>query len=175
MRKIDRTACAIVLWIAVCFCVSCTPGIRLNTQGAQDSEVTGTYTMILFGCNFYDDLETIAFLDKESDQYIFEPYAPDFKFRIRKEVEAKEALAEVTDFLHCNSAFQNSQLSKIIAPSGEIVGYEVRPLYNSLVYGSGEVLLRDYRIKDNKVVIWIKLAPWVENMRSGGSGTIEAN
>ncbi|MBS1126917.1 MAG: hypothetical protein H6Q93_906, partial [Nitrospirae bacterium] len=54
MRKIDRTACAIVLWIAVCFCVSCTPGIRLNTQGAQDSEVTGTYTMILFGCNFYD-------------------------------------------------------------------------------------------------------------------------
>jgi hypothetical protein len=132
--------------------------------------VTGTYTVIFYGCNFYEDFETIAFLDKEGDQYIFEPYAPDFKYRIRKGVGEKEALAEATNFLHCNTAFQSSQLSKIIAPSGVIVGYEVRPLYYSFVYGSGDVLLRDYRIKDHKVVIWIKLAPWVENMLSGGSG-----
>jgi hypothetical protein len=170
MRKIDRIACVTVFGILVCFCVSCTPGIRLNTQLAQDSEVTGTYTVIFYGCNFYEDFETIAFLDKEGDQYIFEPYAPDFKYRIRKGVGAKEALAEATNFLHCNTAFQRPQLSKIIAPSGVIVGYEVRPLYYPFVYGSGDVLLKDYRIKDHKVVIWIKLAPWVENMLSGGSG-----
>jgi len=169
MRKIDRMACVTVLGIVVCFCVSCTPGVRLNTQGAQDFEVTGTYTVIFYGCNFYEDFETIAFLDKEGDQYIFEPYAPNFKYRIRKGVEAKEALSEATNFLHCNTAFQSSQLSKIIAPSGVIVGYEVMPLYYPFVYGSGDVLLRDYRIKDHKVVIWIKLAPWVENMLSGGS------
>jgi hypothetical protein len=169
MRKIDRIACVTLLGIVVFFC-SCTPGIRLNTQESQDSEVTETYTVIYYGCNFYEDFETIAFLDKEGDQYIFEPYAPDFMYRIRKGVGAKEALTEATNFLHCNTAFQSSQLSKIIAPDGVIVGYEVRPLYYPFVYGSGDALLRSYRIKDNKVVIWIKLAPWVEHMLSGGSG-----
>ena len=170
MKKILRIAYVTVFGIVVCFCVSCTSGIRLNTQGAQDSEVTGTYTIIFYGCNFYEDFETIAFLDKEGDHYIFEPYAPDFKFKIKKGVGAEEALAEATNFTHCNTAFQSSQLSKIIAPSGEIVGYEVRPLYYTYVYGSGDVLLRDYQLKDHKVVIWIKLAPWVENMLSGGNG-----
>lgn len=32
--------------------VSCTQEIRLNTQGAQDSEVSGNYTAIYYGCNF---------------------------------------------------------------------------------------------------------------------------
>jgi hypothetical protein len=175
MEKIGRMAYGTVFGVVVCVCVSCTPGIRLNTQGAQDFDVRGTYTIIFYGCNFYEDFETIAFLDKEDDQYIFEPYAPDFRFRIKKGVGGEDALAEAVTFLHCNTAFQSSQLSKIIAPSGEIVGYEVRPLYYPYVYGSGDVLLRDYRIKDHKVVIWIKLAPWVENMLSGGSENYDAN
>lgn len=174
MRTIDRRSGFAYFLIIACLCVSCAPGMRLNTQGAEDSEVTGTYTVILYGCNFSEDLETIAFLDREGDQYVFEPYAPDFKFRTMKSVGAKEALAKAADFLHCNTAFLQTQLSRILAPHGEIIGYEARPRYRSFVYGSGEVLLRDYRLQDNTVTIWIRLAPWVEDMLSGGDGRIDS-
>jgi hypothetical protein len=143
---------------------SCTPGIRLNTQAAQDSQVAGTYTVIFYGCNFLDDLETIAFLDKEDDRYTFEPFAPDFNYRVKKGIDAKDALAEATKFISCNSSFSRAQLSRILAPDGDTIGYEVRPLYHSFTYGVNDVLSTDYRIKGDKVVITVGLVPSVERM-----------
>ncbi|MGE5299335.1 MAG: hypothetical protein ACM3MB_00035 [Acidobacteriota bacterium] len=170
--KNEKTAylAAFVFLPVVSFCVSCAPGIRLNTQGAQDSQVAGTYTVIFFGCNFFNDLETIAFLDKEGDRYTFEPYAPDFKYRVKKGVGATEALAEAKNFLSCNGSFKRAQLSSIIAPNGDVLGYEVRPLYYSFAYGGEDILYTDYRIKDDKVVIKIWLNPSIENMLQGGGG-----
>ena len=161
---------AFVFLLTVFFCVSCAPGIRLNTQGAQDSEVTGTYTVIFYGCNYFNDLETIAFLDKEGDRYTFEPYAPDFKYRVKKRVAAKEALAEAENFLSCNGSFKRAQLSSIIAPDGDILGYEVRPLYYSFAYGGEDILYTDYRLKGDKVIIKMWLNPSIENMLQGGNG-----
>ncbi len=162
---------ALVFLPVLLLCVSCMPGIRLDTQGAPDSEVTGTYTVILYGCNFLDDLETIAFLDREGDQYTFEPFAPDFKFRIKKGVPAKEALAEAKNFLNCNTSFSHAQLSRIITPDGAILGYEVRPLYKPFRYGLVDVLYTDYRIKGDRVVLKIKLDPSIENMLQGSGGS----
>ena len=161
---------AFVFLLTVFFCVSCTPGIRLNTQSAQDSEVTGTYNVIFYGCNYFNDLETIAFLDREGDPYTFEPYAPDFKYRVKKRVAATEALAEAKNFLSCNGSFKRAQLSSIVAPNGDILGYEVRPLYYSFAYGGEDILYTDYRLKGNKVVIKIWLNPSIENMLRGGGG-----
>ncbi len=160
----------LILLLPLLYCVSCTPGIRLDTQGAPDSEVTATYTVIFYGCNFLDDLETIAFLDREGDRYTFEPYAPDFKFRIKKGAPAKEALAEARNFLNCNTSFSHAQVSKIVAPNGDVLGYEVRPLYKPFRYGFADVLFTDYRIKGNRVVLWIKLDPSIENMLQGSGG-----
>mgnify|MGYP006974894513 CR=1 FL=1 len=161
---------ASVFLLTVSFCGSCTPGIRLNTQGAQDSEVTGNYTVIFFGCNFFNDLETIAFLDREGDPYTFEPYAPDFKYRVKKRVAATEALAEAKNFVGCNGSFKRAQLSSIVAPNGNILGYEVRPLYYSFAYGGEDILYTDYRLKGDNVVIKIWLNPSIENMLQGGGG-----
>jgi hypothetical protein len=147
--------------------VSCTPGIRLNTQAAQDSQVAGTYTVIFYGCNFLDDLETIAFLDKEGDQYTFEPFAPAFRYRVKKGMDAKDAVAEATRFVGCNTSFSRAQLSRIIGPDGDTLGYEVRPLYHSFTYGVDDVLYTDYRIKGDKVVMTIRLVPSVEKMLEG--------
>ena len=92
MKK-AKTLYLFLLMIGVVFSsVSCAPGIRLNTQGAQDSEVAGNYTVIYYGCNFFNDLETIAFLEKEDGKYPFEPYAPDFEYRVKKGLPAKEAM-----------------------------------------------------------------------------------
>src|SRR5512135_2597494 len=114
MIRNAKAACLVFL-LAV-FSVSCSHGIRLDTQEAQDSEVTGTYQVIFFGCNFNNDLETIAFLDREDDDYTFAPFAPAFKYLVRKEVAAAEAVAETKEFVNCNTAFRGARLSKIIGP-----------------------------------------------------------
>jgi hypothetical protein len=148
-------------------CISCTPGIRLNTLGARASQVSGTYTVILYGCNYLDDLNTIAFLDREGDGYTFEPYAPAFNYRIRKGLDAKDALAEAGKFVSCNTSFSRSRLSRIIAPDGDTLGYEVRPLYHSFTYGVDDVLYTSYRLKGRTVVVTIRLLPSIEKMLEG--------
>ncbi len=173
MIKNGKSAYLAAFLISVALCLSCTPGIRLNTLGAQDSEVAGTYAVIFYGCNFFNDLETIAFLDKGSDLYAFEPYAPDFNYRIKKGVAAQEALGEANKFVNCNTSFSRAQLSKIIAPNGEIIGFEVRPLYYPFTYGVDDVLYTDYRIKGDKVIITIRLVPSVQRMLQNGNGTID--
>jgi len=147
--------------------VSCAPGIRLNTQ-AQGSEIKGNYTVIYFGCNFLNDLETIVFLEKEGGKYSFEPYAPDFKYRVAKGLSADEAIATAMNFVNCNTSFSSVQVSNILAPNGETIGYEVRPLYQSFTYSVVDVLYVDYWLKDNKVVINVRLVPSVEKMFQDG-------
>jgi hypothetical protein len=163
---------AICLFVLVC-CVACAPGIRLNVQGTPDAEVAGIYTVIFYGCNFSEDPETVAFLDREGDPYTLEPYAPDSNYRVRQGVPAKDAFIMADHFLRCNTAFRGTQTRRIVGPGGETVGYEVRPFYDALVYGAGDVLAVDYWLKGDRVVAYIRLNPAVEHLLHGGSSTIE--
>ncbi len=169
MNKNLKILCMAAVLLAASLSASCMSGVRLNTPGARDSEVAGTYSVIFFGCGFNNDFETVAFLDKEGDGYIFDPFAPDFKYRVKKGVRAADALSEAERFVSCSTAFRNVQLYKIMGPQGEILGYEVRPLYYTFVYGADDVLSTGYTLRGDKVVITVSLAPWVENMISGGS------
>lgn len=142
---------------------------RLKTEAAKASDVTGTYTLILFGGTFADDLETFAMLDLEGDQYTLEPYAPEFRYRIKKGVPAKEALEEARKFVSSHNAFWRSELSSILDPEGHTIGYEVRPLYQPFVHGVSDVLDINYWLKkDNKVKVTIRFAPALENTRFPG-------
>ncbi len=170
MMKNTKSTCVVAFLLSVSFCVSCTPGIRLNTQG-YNSAVTGTYNVIFYGCNYFNDLQTIAFLDRADDRVTFEPFAPAFDYRVKKGVAANEALAEANHFVNCNTSFRNAQLSSIIAPNGDILGYEVRPLYHPFTYGVADVLYTDYRLKGDRVIITIRLVPWVEKMLQHGGGS----
>ena len=153
--------------------VSCAPGIRLNTK-AQDSEAKGTYTVIYYGCNFLNDLESIAFLEREGGGYNFAPYAPDFKYRVKKGLSAEEAFETAMKFVSCNPSFRRTQAKSILAPNGDTIGYEVRPLYLPFTYGIDDVLYVDYWLKDGKVVITVRLAPWIEMMlQDGGESSKE--
>src|SRR3990172_6353002 len=142
-------------------------GKRLKTEWADIKEVSGAYTLILYGCNFLDDLETIAILDKEGDRYNFEPYTPEFNYSIRKGVSGPKALDDAETFVRCNSSFQSSVVSRIFDEKGDIIGYEVRPFYMPLTYGVSDVLDVDYRIRADKVIATIKLIPSVERMLRG--------
>ncbi|MCL5022112.1 MAG: hypothetical protein M1497_01860 [Nitrospirae bacterium] len=129
----------------------------LETKDVTASEIKGTFSVIFFGGRYYDDFETIAFLDLEADRYTFEPYAPDFDFKIEKGLPAKEALAIAEEFVSQNSDFWRPLLSRILDYQGKTVGYEVRPLYMPLTFGTSDVLDVSYALKGDKVVIYIDL------------------
>lgn len=147
---------------------SCALGNRLERKTASGGDLSGNFNAIFYGCNHGDDLETIAILAKEDSPYAFEPFAPDFNYRVIKGIPAKEALREAQDFVACHSAFHKSQLSRLVDAKGETLGFEVRPLYLPVVLGFDDVLDTDYRIKDDKVVVKIRLLPSVERMLQGG-------
>jgi hypothetical protein len=171
MIKNMKTTCLAAFLLASSFCVSCAPGIRLHSEGAGDSEITGNYRVILNGCNFLNDLETIAFLDKEGDQYTFEPYTPAFNYRVKKEVAAADAVAMAQKFVDCNTSFKYVRMSRISTPNGDILGYEIRPLYRPFTYGVDDVLYTAYILRGDKVVITIRLVPSVKRMLENGDGT----
>lgn len=149
--------------LAVLFgAVSCTKEVRLNTQEARDSEIRGNYAAIYYGCNFLNDLETIAFLEKEGGKYPFVPFAPNDKYLIKKGLASEEAIKTAAKFVNCNSQFRHTQLRRILGPEGETLGYEVRPLYLPFRFGSDDILEVDYWLKDNKVEIMVKLRASVE-------------
>jgi hypothetical protein len=137
----------------------------LKTEEVKAEEVTGAFTLVLYGARYSNDLETIAFLDKEGDEYEFEPYAPEFDYKVKKGVSGADALREARKFVRFHNAFWRSQLSKILDKKGNTIGYEVRPLYLPFVYGGDDLLEVNYEIKGGKVIAYIRLTPQVFNNR----------
>ena len=147
---------------------SCSLGNRLEMKAASVSDLTGNFNVIFYGCNFNGDFETVAILAKEDSPYPFEPYAPDFNYRIVKGIPANVALSGAMDFVNCHSSFHKPLLSKLVDAKGETLGFEVRPLYHPFAFGFDDAINIDYRIKDGKVVVKIRLLPAVERMLSDG-------
>ena len=138
----------------------------LRTEEANPEDISGTYTLLLYGARFSDDLETVAILDPEGDKYHFDIYAPDFDYKVKKGVPAKDALAEAQKFVSFHNAFFKSILSRILDKDGKTIGYELRPLYNPVVYGISDVLDVHYFLKESgRIKVFIKLEPSIERLR----------
>lgn len=137
---------------------------NVRTEAANDAGIEGTYTLILYGSRHINDIETIAIFDKEGDKYTFDMYAPDFDYKSIKGVPAKDALSKAYGFISWHHLFYGSRLSKILDDKGAIIGYELKPLYDPLAFGVSDVLDIGYNIKDNRVIVRIRLIPSVERM-----------
>ncbi len=146
----------------------------LKTEAAKPADVSGVFTLILYGANYLDDLETIAILDYEGDDYHFEPYAPEFNYKVKKGVQAQEALKEAEKFVSFHNSFWRSQLSKIVDKEGVTIGYEVKPLYRPFIFGFSDILDVYYWLKENgKVKVIIRLDVAIERTRfRGGNGSV---
>ncbi len=170
-KSLKRVIFLVLLTMVIALLSSCaTPGVRLDTGPAHEADMAGSYTLILYGGNFLGDLETIALLDKEGDEYTFEPYAPDFKYKAIKGVPAKDAFHYAEMFVTDHPDAYQIKFSRVIDPKGETIGYEVRPLYRSFTYGIDDVLDVDYRLREGgKVIVWITLKPSIRRMLEGDS------
>ena len=56
---------------------------QLRTEEVREGDVKGVFTLILYGARDINDIETLAILDLEGDQYTLEPYAPDFDYKVK--------------------------------------------------------------------------------------------
>lgn len=168
-----NSACIIVSIFLASFVFmlgSCAGGKQLRTELARDSEMSGSYTLILFGKRDAYDLKTIAFLDKEGDGYELVPYAPEYDYKVIKNLPFTEALNKAQDFVKWHRDYRSSQVRKILDDQGNAVGYEVRPLYDPMVYGISNILIVRYWVQEGgKVKVTINFHHSVlEYLRKNG-------
>jgi len=135
---------------------------HLRTEEVKEDDVKGVFTLILYGARDINDIETLAILDLEGDQYTLEPYAPDFDYKVKKGLSEKTALKEAYEFISYHNSFLRPQVSKIINSKGNTIGYEVMPLYLPFVFGRSDVLEVDYWLRDGKVKVTIRIIPSIE-------------
>jgi hypothetical protein len=157
-----------ILILFVVLLSACATTGRLKTDEIRASDVKGEFSVILYGARYADDLENVAILDIEGDGYKgykFEVFAPDFDYRIKTGVPAKEAVEMAERFVSFHSSFKRSQVSRIMDSHGNVIGYEFRPLYSPAEFGWFDVLDIDYWLKDGVVTVKIDLIPELKHRK----------
>lgn len=161
-RRVLTVLALLIISLNLSACMSIA-GNHLNIRPGEPAEVTGTYTLLLYGCRYPDDVENVAILDKEGDPYTITIYAPDFRYKMKTGLPAEEALKQAEQFVKCSVHYQQMRFSKIPDTTGNIVGYEARALYSPIRFGMYDVLNVQYVVRDSKIVVYIKLDPTVDN------------
>ncbi len=136
---------------------------------ASSGEIHGRFDLIIYGGRYLDDIETVVILDNHDDRYIFRVFAPLYDFKVEKAMDGESAIKRAEEFLRSQRGVFNIKVSSITV-NGTIAGYELRPLYDPLMYGTQDVLDTEYLIRDGEIVVKIRLKPWVERMFFDGNG-----
>ena len=136
---------------------------NLRRETIKDEKtITGSFTLILYGNRHGDDLETVAFMDIEGDEHIFEPYAREYNYSVKMHQESEEALKKGIAFVRRHESFKGVRISKIIDKQDRILGYELRPFYRDTRFRVPDVLNVSYVLKEKKVVIYIRLKNYIK-------------
>ncbi len=151
---------------------ACVPGKRLTPEAAKPAEMTGTYTLLLYGCFYPSDVKNAAFVVKEGSKYPLEIFDLDASYKTIKGLSAEQALAKAKSFLRCSTYdVWQTPLRRIPDDSGGTIGYEIRPLYIPYELGQADVLNISYSLKNGKVITYITLDRNVElNLDASGGG-----
>lgn len=164
MAKVGTIVGGAVLLLALSMSQASAAGKQLKTESAGQAAITGSFTALLYGCRYPDDIENAAILVAEGSKYPLEIYAPDTRYKVKKGLDAQKALAEANAFVKCGvHTVWQTQIRRILDDDGGTVGYEVRPLYFPYDVGAADVLLISYALKDGRVMAYIRLTPEMEN------------
>lgn len=127
----------------------------------------GTYTVICYCDQAVDFLTTVAFLDRQGDSYSFEPQAASYTYSVSKDLPADKALKLAEQFVRSGPSYNHTEVKEIRDPAGNLLGYEVRPIYQPFVYGdNGDVLNITYFLKhEDKISVWIRLKHGIDQPR----------
>jgi hypothetical protein len=134
---------------------SCMTGAYLKAEPVREIDISGSYTLILYGA----DLTRLAILDREGDDYRFEMTESVHSYRIEEGVPAGNAVNQAMAFIYS----QRNRWRKITDKNGNTIGYELRPLYNIVHYGSSDILNVNYIVTGSRVQVLIDLKWAVKN------------
>jgi len=142
-----------VLLFIVLFCAACSFNrTSLHEELAEKSGLSGTFTVILYGAHYYNDIATVAFLVPDGAKYALEIYSPDYNYRTLRGLTAPEAIRAGEKFISWHPEYLRSQFSRVLDGSGKVVAYEIRPIYNQITFGVGDVMDIDYFLQGNNMV-----------------------
>ncbi|MFU8819758.1 MAG: hypothetical protein ACNA74_08575 [Desulfurivibrio sp.] len=162
--KIPAAGPWLSMLITALLLTSCAPGPRLESRPATTVVPDTSYTLILHGCNFGNDLATIAFLRREDQPYLFQPHSPEFQYRIQENLAADEALARARTFVDCSPHFSHARLRSLSGPDGDVIGYEMRPIYLAHSFRWPDMLNVFYHFKGGKVLIYVNPIPHEDDL-----------
>jgi hypothetical protein len=146
---------------------SCAGGQHIRTKSIKNAEqITGIFTLILYGASYLDDIETIAILDLEGDGYEFLPFTPEYNFKTIKGVKDREAFEKALHHVSFHHNYRHTRIKKIIDRGGTTIGYELRPLYQEFTYGFSDLLRVYYTLLQNgRIKVNVELNPLMEKPR----------
>jgi hypothetical protein len=142
-------------------------GGNLRVEGASGVKVEGRFHVVLFGGQHSDDVETVAFLDVADDGLRVVPKAPEFRYKVRKDVEAADAVAHAEEFVQWHRSANGLIRRQVLGPSGRVVAYEIRPLYRPFDLGARDVMFINYWLEGENIRVRIRLRPEVERVLQG--------
>lgn len=150
---------AVLLALALAGCVSA-GGLAVR---ATDRIAPGTYRTLFYSAYARNDLLTVVILDRDGDGWTIEPLGAPSDFRVSEGQSGEEALAAARPFFRLISGFNRVATREIRGPGGEMIGYELRPLYQPFVHGMEDVLDTSYRQRgDNTIAADIRVSPIME-------------
>jgi hypothetical protein len=168
MKKENKIFSIAAFLILVAALAGCMAGKQLYPSAANTAAIEGSYTLMLYGCHYPEDITNVAILVSDASKYPVEINDIDTSYKIEKDVPAAQALRRADSFLRCTThRIWQTVVRRIPDDSGGTIGYEVRPLYFPLEFGQTDVLLTSYALRDGKVKASIRLDPDVERMIYG--------
>lgn len=146
----------------------------LTLTPVNESHIRGTFDIIIYSNSFINDPETFVILDKSDDSINIKPYAPDFKFRVIKNLSETEALRLIREILNSPSNISSINF-KEIKDSDKIFGFEIKPQFFPWIFGIIEPVETSYRKRGNQIDVFIRLNPRVERQLNSGDNTDRDN
>lgn len=138
---------------------ACADRRYMRTEEEKDIVPPGTYTLILYGGKYAENLKTVALLDPEGDAYSFEIFSPEFRYEVKPGMRGGDAFREAERFVGYHRSFRKALLSRILDDVGATIGYELRPLYEEADFGFSDVLDVRYLIGKGRVRVKVRLRP----------------
>ena len=115
MKKMTNRILCTALLLMTIILQSCIAGTQLRTTSADRALIAGTYTLLLYGCRYPEQIDNVAILVDENSRYPVEIYDLDTSFNVKKNVPARQAVAEADVFARCSfHRTWEAQVSKIV-------------------------------------------------------------
>ncbi len=127
------------------------------------------FTVILYGMETPYDVETIAILDRADDSFQIIPDGSKHNYRIHADLEAEKALAKVQEFFQRSVILSRIEKREISGPEGQILGYEIRPLFMPSQVGSDRLHTSYYLKEDNIVRSYVTWMEFQKPFEGNGS------